>query len=257
EPVMQMSCRDQNRIALQGHLLGAAAMGVRNVLCLTGDGVQVGDHPQAKPVFDLDSISLLRTARMLRDQGQFLSGRKLEVSPRIFVGAAETPFVPPYDFRPIRLGKKIEAGADFIQTQFCFDLPRLRTFMASVVERGLHRKAFILVGVGPLRSARAAEWMRTNVPGVVIPDAIINRLKSVPGDRQRAEGKKLCVEIIQEARTIPGVSGVHVMAYRQEELVAEIIEESGLLPRSRQPVAVASAASIESEGGRLAPWRQS
>jgi methylenetetrahydrofolate reductase (NADPH) len=257
EPVMQMSCRDQNRIALQGHLLGAAAMGVRNVLCLTGDGVQVGDHPQAKPVFDLDSISLLRTARMLRDQGQFLSGRKLETSPQLFLGAAENPFVPPYDFRPIRLGKKIEAGADFIQTQFCFDVPRLRTFMASIVERGLHRKAFILVGVGPLRSARAAEWMRTNVPGVVIPDAVIDRLKGVPGDRQRAEGKKLCVEIIQEARTIPGVSGVHVMAYRQEELVAEIIEESGLLPRSRQPVEVALAAPIESEGGRLAPWRQS
>jgi methylenetetrahydrofolate reductase (NADPH) len=257
EPVMQMSCRDQNRIALQGNLLGAAAMGVRNVLCLTGDGVQAGDHPQAKPVFDLDSISLLRTARMLRDQGQFLSGRKLEASPRLFLGAAENPFVPPYDFRPIRLGKKVEAGADFIQTQFCFDLPRLRAFMASVVERGLHRKAFILVGVGPLRSARAAEWLRTNVPGVVIPDAVIARLRGVPGDRQRAEGKKLCVEIIQEARTIPGVSGVHVMAYRQEELVAEIIEESGLLPRSRQPVEVASSASLSSEGGGQASWRQS
>jgi methylenetetrahydrofolate reductase (NADPH) len=257
EPVMQLVCRDQNRIALQGSLLGAAAMGVCNVLCLTGDGVQAGDHPQAKPVFDLDSISLLRTARMLRDQGQFLSGRKLEAAPRLFLGAAENPFVPPYDFRPVRLGKKVEAGADFIQTQFCFDLPRLRTFMASVVERELHRKAFILVGVGPLRSAKTAEWMRTNVPGVVIPDAVIARLRGVPGDRQRAEGKKLCVEIIQEARTIPGMSGVHVMAYRQEELVAEIIEESGLLPRWRQPVEIAAGAALSSEGGRHAPWKLS
>lgn len=234
EPVLQVSCRDQNRIALQGTLLGAAALGVHNVLCLTGDGVQAGDHPQAKPVFDLDSISLLRTARLLRDRGQFLSGRKLEVAPRLFLGAAENPFVPPYDFRPIRLGKKVAAGADFIQTQFCFDVPRLHTFMAKVGDLGLFEKVFILIGVGPLRSAKTAEWLRTNVPGVIIPDATIRRLKGVPGDRQRAEGKRLCVEIIQEVQGIPGVSGVHVMAYRQEELVAEIIDEAGLLPRRMQ-----------------------
>jgi methylenetetrahydrofolate reductase (NADPH) len=236
EPVMQVSCRDRNRIAIQGDLLGAAAMGVRNVLCLTGDGVQVGDQPEAKPVFDLDSTSLLRTARILRDQGHFLSGRKLEVAPPLFLGAAENPFVPPYDYRPLRLGKKIEAGADFIQTQFCFDIPRLQEFMKQICDLGYHERAFILIGVGPLRSAKAADWIRNNVPGVVIPDQVVNRLKGVPTGKQRQEGKRICVEIIRQVSEVPGVSGVHVMAYRQEELVAEIIQEAGLLPRRlRQP----------------------
>ena len=231
EPVLQVSCRDRNRIAIQGDLLGAAAMGVHNVLCLTGDGVQTGDQPEAKPVFDLDSISLLRMARTLRDQGQFLSGRKLEQAPKLFLGAASNPFVPPYDFRPLRLGKKIEAGADFIQTQYCFDVPRFREFMTRVRDLGLHEKVFILVGVGPLRSAKTAEWMRTNVPGVHIPDHVVERLRGAGKGKQRAEGKQLCIDIIQEVREIEGVSGVHVMAYRQEELVAEIIEAAGLLPR--------------------------
>ncbi len=231
EPVMQVSCRDKNRIAIQGDLLGAAAMGVRNLLCLTGDGVQAGDQPESKSVFDLDSISLLRTARILRDQGRFLSGRSLEAPPRFFLGAAANPFVPPFDFRPLRLAKKAEAGAEFVQTQFCFDLGLMRRYMTAVRDLGLDKQVFILAGVGPLRSAKTAEWLRSRVPGVVIPDEVIQRLRSVPADRQREEGKRLCVEIIQELREIEGVSGVHVMAYRQEELVAEIIEESGLLPR--------------------------
>jgi methylenetetrahydrofolate reductase (NADPH) len=234
EPIMQVSCRDRNRIAIQGDLLGAAAMGVRNVLCLTGDGVQTGDQPGAKPVFDLDSISLLRTTRTLRDDGHFLSGRQLEVKPRFFLGGASNPFVLPYDYRPLRLAKKIEAGADFIQTQYCFDVPRLLEFMGAVRDLGLHEQVFILVGVGPLRSAKAALWMRNNVPGVIIPDEIIARLKGAPTGQQKAEGKKICVEIIQQVREIEGVSGVHLMAYRQEELVAEIIEEAGLLPRRSQ-----------------------
>ncbi|MEW6567295.1 MAG: methylenetetrahydrofolate reductase [Chloroflexota bacterium] len=236
EPVMQVSCRDRNRIAIQGDLLGAAAMGVRNVLCLTGDGVQAGDQPEAKPVFDLDSISLLRTARLLRDDGRFLSGRQLEARPAFFLGAAANPFVPPYEFRAQHLAKKVEAGADFIQTQFCFDIPRLEQFMAAVPDLGLDRRAFILAGVGPLRSAKAAEWMQRRVPGVVVPDEIVRRLRAVPPERQREEGKRLCVEIIQQVREIPGIHGIHVMAYRQEELVAEIIEAAGLLPRrSRRP----------------------
>ena len=234
EPVMQVSCRDKNRIAIQGDLLGAAAMGVRNVLCLTGDGVQAGDQPEAKPVFDLESISLLRMARIMRDEGRFLSGRKLESPPRLFLGAAENPFAPPYDIRPLRLGKKVEAGADFIQTQFCFDVPHMQRFMAAVRDLGLHERAFILAGVGPLRSAKSAEWMRSHVPGVVIPDDVIRRLAGAPNGKQAEEGKRLCVEIIQQVREIPGVSGVHVMAYRQEELVAEIIHEAGLLPRRRR-----------------------
>ena len=236
EPVMQMSCRDRNRIALQGDLLGAAALGVHNVLCMTGDGVEAGDQPESKPVFDLESITLLRTARILRDEGRFLSGRPLEHPPKLFLGAVENPFAPPYDFRPLRLAKKIEAGAQFIQTQFCFDIPRLEEFMARTRDLGLHERAFILVGVGPLRSAAAAEWMRSHVPGVVIDDAIIQSLRHVPAGRQREEGKRLCIELLQQLRDIPGVSGVHLMAYRQEELVAEIIEQAGLLPRpGRRP----------------------
>jgi len=234
EPVLQVSCRDRNRIAIQGDLLGAAAMGVQNVLCLTGDGVQAGDQPEAKPVFDLDSITLLKTAKILRDKAEFLSGRKLEASPRLFLGAAENPFVPPFEFRPLRLAKKVQAGADFIQTQFCFDVSRLREFMAKVCDLGLHHQVFILIGVGPVRSAKAAEWMRSKVPGVVIPDRVIARLKGVPIGKQKEEGRRLCLDIIREVKEIQGVSGIHVMAYRQEELVAEIIEESGLLPRSQR-----------------------
>lgn len=229
EPIMQLSCRDRNRIALQGDLLGAAALGIQNVLCLTGDGVQAGDHPQAKSVFDMDSITLIKTAKILRDKNHFLSGRKLVSPPKLFLGAAANPFAPPYDFRPLRLAKKVQAGADFIQTQYCFDMPRIQEFMARIVDQGLHEQVYILVGVGPLRSARAAEWMRSNVPGVVIPDDIINRLKGVPKSDQRQEGTRICVDIIGQLREIPGVSGIHVMAYRQEELVREIIEKSGLL----------------------------
>ncbi len=233
EPVMQMSCRDRNRIAMQGDLLGAAAMGFKNVMCLTGDGVLTGDQPEARPVFDLDSVNLLRAARTMRDRGVFLSDRELEESPKLFLGAAANPFVPPYDFRPLRLKKKVEAGADFIQTQYCFDVPRLKEYMSTVRDMGLHERVFMLVGVGPLRSAKAAEWMRANVPGVVIPDTVIDRLKGVPKGRgnQAREGKKICIEVIQEILDIEGVHGVHVMAFRQEELVTEIIEESGLLAR--------------------------
>ena len=231
EPVYQVACRDRNRIAIQGDLLGAAAMGVKNVLCITGDDVTNGDQPEAKRVFDLDSIQLLQTARAMRDQGVFLSGRKLTTPPRLFLGAAANPFAPPYDWRPERLAKKIAAGADFIQTQYCFDVDRLRAYMQRVRDLGLHEKAFILVGVGPLRSDKAAEFMRRKVPGVVIPDEIVTRLRQTPKARQREVGKQICIEIIQQAREIEGVAGIHLMAYRQEELVAEIVQAAGLLPR--------------------------
>ena len=231
EPIFQMSCRDRNRIAMQGDILGAAALGVRNMLCLTGDDVSVGDQPQAKRVFDFDSMQLLRTARIMRDQGMFLSGRKISSPPRLFLGAASNPFVPPYDWRPLRLAKKIRAGANFIQTQYCYDIGRLQSFMTQVRDMDLHNQVFLLIGVGPLRSEKAAEFMRTRVPGVVIPDAIIDRLAKTPPQQKRAEGKKICVELITQIREIEGIHGVHIMAYRQEELVAEIIEEAGLLPR--------------------------
>jgi methylenetetrahydrofolate reductase (NADPH) len=226
-PVMQISCRDKNRIAIQGDILGAAAMGVCNILCLTGDGVQAGDHPQALPVFDLDSMTLLETARTLRDEHRFLSGRKITFAPRLLLGAAENPFAQPIAWRAERLAKKVAAGAQFIQTQWCYDVPMLRTFMQHVDELGVLDKVFIIVGVGPLRSVKAAEWIRTHVPGVHIPDAIIKRLAGAAD--AAAEGRQLCIDLIQEIRTIKGVHGVHVMAYRQEHTVAEIIERSGVL----------------------------
>ena len=226
-PVMQISCRDRNRIAIQGDVLGAAALGVSNILCLTGDGVQAGDQPGAKPVFDLDGISLLETIRIMRDEGRFLSGRKLTVRPQVFLGAAANPFAPPYDYRPLRLATKIAAGAQFVQTQYCFDIPRLERYMDQVRRMGLHERCFILVGVGPLASARAARWIRSNVPGVHIPDPVIARLEHA--EKPKLEGKQICIELIQQIRKIKGIAGVHLMAYRQEELVSEIIGDSGVL----------------------------
>jgi methylenetetrahydrofolate reductase (NADPH) len=225
--IMQLSCRDRNRIAMQGDILGAAAMGVSNLLCLTGDGVQAGDQPGAKPVFDLDCMSLLSTATKMREESVFLSGRKLTMPPRIFLGGAANPFAPPLDFRVDRLAKKVAAGAQFVQTQYCYDIPLLERYMQGVRDQGLDEKVFIIVGVGPLASARAASWIRDNVPGVHIPDAVINRLKGA--EKQKMEGKKLCIELMQKIREIKGVHGVHVMAYRQEESVAEIVDASGVL----------------------------
>jgi methylenetetrahydrofolate reductase (NADPH) len=226
-PVMQISCRDRNRIAIQGDILGGAAMGVCNMLCLTGDFVSAGDHPQARPVFDLDCMTLLEIGRGLRDGHRFQSGRKVTFAPRVFFGAAENPFAPPFDWRPFRLAKKVAAGAQFIQTQYCYDVPRLSQFMRKVDDLGLLDRVFILVGVGPLRSAKAAEWMRSHVPGVHIPDAIVARMAGAANPP--AEGRRLCIELIQEIREIKGVAGVHVMAYRQEEAVAEVIADSGVL----------------------------
>jgi len=224
---MQISCRDKNRIAIQGDILGGAAMGVANMLCSSGDGVQSGDHPQAKPVFDLDCMSLLEIGRGMRDEHKFQSGRKVTYAPRVFFGAAANPFGLPFEWRADRLAKKVAAGAQFIQTQYCYDVPRLREYMKRVEDLGLLDKVFILVGVGPMRSAKVAEWMRTNVPGVHIPDAVIKRMAGA--EKQALEGQKICIEIIQEVKEIKGVSGVHVMAYRQEDTVANIIQSSGVL----------------------------
>lgn len=226
-PVLQISCRDKNRIAIQGDVLGAAAMGVSNVLCLSGDGVQVGDHPEAKPVFDLDSMSLLETIRTMRDESRFLSGRPITSPPQVFLGAAENPSAPPVDFRPYRLAKKIAAGAQFFQTQYIFDVEQLRVFLAKTRDLGLLEQCFFIAGVGPLASARTALWIRNNVPGIHIPDAIIRRLEGA--EQPKLEGRKICVELIQQISEIEGVSGVHVMAYRQEEAVGEIIQQSGVL----------------------------
>jgi methylenetetrahydrofolate reductase (NADPH) len=225
--VMQVTCRDRNRIAIQGDVLGAAAMGVSNILCLTGDGVQAGDHPEAKPVFDMDSISMLSMLKGMRDNSQYLSGRKLTEPPHVMLGAAENPFSPPLDYRPLRLEKKVSAGAQFVQTQYCFDMDMLEKFMVGVRDLGLHEKVFILPGIGPLASAKSAEWIRAHVPGVHIPDEIIERIEGAKDQAQ--EGVNICVEILRQVKKIEGISGAHIMAYRQEHRVPEIVEKSGVL----------------------------
>jgi len=226
-PILQISCRDKNRIAIQGDILGAAAMGVCNVLALTGDDVSAGDHPEAKPVFDLDSISLLTTIRTMREQSKFLSGRKLDAAPKVFAGSSINPFVPPVASRVLQLQKKIEAGAEFIQTQYCFDIPMFKEMMKRAVDMGLTEKTYILPGIGTLASAKTARWLVNHVPGVHVPEHIIKRLEDA--EKPKAEGRKICIELMQEVKEIEGVSGVHVMAYRQEEYVAEIVTESGVL----------------------------
>jgi methylenetetrahydrofolate reductase (NADPH) len=226
-PIMQISCRDKNRIVIQGDILGGAAMGVCNILCLTGDGVESGDHPQAKPVFDLDAVSLLRIGTTMRDQHRFESGRAIASAPRIFFGAAENPFADPVAWRPERLVKKIEAGAQFCQTQFCFDVEVLGAFVRRIEDLGMLERVFILAGVGTLPSARTADWMRRNVPGVRIPDAVIRRLAGA--ENPRREGVAIAVELVQQLREIRGLSGVHVMAYKMEETVPEIVQRSGVL----------------------------
>jgi 5,10-methylenetetrahydrofolate reductase len=225
-PVAQFSCRDRNRIALQGDILGAAALGVRNILCLTGDDVSQGDHPSAKPVFDIDSISLLRVTGQMRDRGTFFSGRKLDVAPNLFLGATANPFVPPYRDRIANLERKIDAGAQFIQTQFCFDVPLLTDFMREVRARELHRRCAIIVGVGTLSSARSLRRMAQHVPGVHIPEAILQRIAGA--ENQKAEAKAVLVETIQAVGEIEGVAGVHLMGYRNDDMLAEAIEESGI-----------------------------
>lgn len=225
-PVYQIACRDRNRIAIQGDIIGAAALGVKNILCLTGDDVSQGDHPQAKPVFDLDAVSLLHIARGMCDQGQYASGRRLETPPDFFIGASANPFVPPYRDRIANLEKKVVAGARFIQTQFCFDVELLADFMREVRRRELHKRAHIIVGVGTLGSAKALQWMAAHVPGVHVPATLIERIARA--DNQKLAAKNICLETIKAVLAIDGVAGIHVMGHKNEDVLAEIIVESGL-----------------------------
>jgi methylenetetrahydrofolate reductase (NADPH) len=228
EPIMQMTCRDRNRIALQSDLLGASALGIRNVLVMTGDHPKFGDHPGAKPVFDLDSVQLLWTLRTMRDQHVLLSGRRLDPAPDCFLGAVENPFAPPVPFRAERLGKKVAAGAQFVQTQFVFDVPVFARWMAQVRDLGLHERCAILAGVGAVRSVKALEYMRDHVPGVEVPDHAYQRLRGVTPDKTAAEGVKLAAEIIQQVAEIPGVAGVHLLAAGNERAVPDILDEAGI-----------------------------
>jgi methylenetetrahydrofolate reductase (NADPH) len=256
EPVMQLQCRDRNRIALQADLLGAAAVGVPNVLLLTGDHQRFGDHPDARGVFDLDSVQLLWTARMMRDHGCLLSGRPLSSAPRWFIGAVENPFAAPQRFRADRLGKKVAAGAQFVQTQFVFDVPAFARWMERVRALGLHERCFILAGVGPVRSLRALEHMRREVPGLHVPEEIARRIHATPEDRVSEEGIALCAEIIQQVRAIPGVAGVHVMAFGWEEAVPEILARAGLGRRPAiQPVSETARGTADGPHGRYGEER--
>jgi methylenetetrahydrofolate reductase (NADPH) len=228
EPVMQMTCRDRNRIALQSDLLGAAALGIRNILVMTGDYPKFGDHPDAKPVFDLDSVQLLWTLRGMRDDGTLLSGRSLNPAPDCFLGAVENPFAPPVPFRAERLGKKVEAGAQFVQTQFVFDVPAFRDWMTQVRDLGLHEKCHVLAGVGAVRSLRALEFIRDKVPGVYVPDDVHRRLRAVPSDQVAAEGTRLAAETVQQLREIDGVAGVHLLVAGNEQAAAGILDGAGI-----------------------------
>jgi len=243
EPIIQMTCRDRNRIAIQSDLLGAYALGMRNLLCLTGDHQSFGNHPSSKNVFDLDSMQLLQMVAGLRDKRSFLCGDEIKgQEPRFFIGAAANPFADPFDFRPYRLGKKAAAGADFIQTQLIYNVPRFAEFMRRVCEMGLHKKIYILGGVGPIKTAGAARYMRDKVPGMDVPNEIVERMEKavadIPKEDKKAraeawkkEGIRLCVEIIQQLREIEGVVGIHIMAIEWEEAVPEIVQQAGLYPR--------------------------
>jgi methylenetetrahydrofolate reductase (NADPH) len=231
DPVFQMVTRDRNRIALQSDILGASALGIRNILCLSGDHQRFGNQPQAVGVFDLDSIQFLQVAKTMRDEAHILGGDALERPPDIFIGAAANPFADPLDFRVIRLGKKIRAGADFIQTQCIYNLDRFQSWLSQANDRGFTEKAYILGGVTPLKSAGMATYMKTKVAGMDIPDDIIKRLEGVPKAKQKDEGIRICVETILRLKEMAGVTGIHLMAIEWEEVVGEIIEKAGLLPR--------------------------
>jgi methylenetetrahydrofolate reductase (NADPH) len=231
EPILQMVCRDRNRIALQSDILGAAALGINNMLCLSGDHQKFGDHPQGKNVYDIDSMQLLQTVRQMRDEGKFLGGDEIKGKPMMFIGAAENPFADPFEIRAIRLGKKVSAGCQFIQTQCIYNLEKFSRWMQMVCDRGLHEKCAILAGVTPMKSAGMANYMKKNVPGMDVPDAMIERMKGTSKEKQAEEGIKICVESIQKLREMPGVRGIHVMAIEWEEKVAEIVKTAGLLPR--------------------------
>ena len=230
EPIIQMTTRDRNRIALQSDLLGAYSLGVRNVLCLSGDHQTFGNHQGAKNVFDLDSIQLIKTVKDMRDAKVFQSGEVIKQGePRFFIGAVANPFADPFEFRVLRLEKKIRAGAQFIQTQCIFDMERFEAFMDLARKRGLHQQAYIMAGVMPIKSAKVAKYMQKNVSGMLVPDGIVERMSKA--EDQPAEGVKLCIEQIKHLRTIPGVRGVHIMAVAWEEIVPEIVKGAGLLPR--------------------------
>jgi methylenetetrahydrofolate reductase (NADPH) len=231
DPVLQMVTRDRNRIALQSDVLGASVLGIRNILCLSGDHQSFGNQPQAKGVFDIDSIQFIQVVRQMRDQGKILGGEQLSEPPHLFIGAVANPFADPFAYRVVRLAKKVHAGAEFVQTQCIYNLNRFKEWMKGVMDRGLDKKVYILGGITPLKSVRMAEYMGKNVAGMDVPEEIITRLKGVPPKDQRQEGIKIAVETIRALKEIEGVHGIHIMAIEWEDVVPQLVEEAGLHPR--------------------------
>jgi methylenetetrahydrofolate reductase (NADPH) len=233
EPNFQMVCRDRNRLAIQSDILGVYAMGVRNMLCISGDHQSFGNHPEAKGVFDLDSMQLIALVKKMRDEGKFLNGEDIDVPPRLFIGAACNPFADPFEFRVHRLAMKIDAGADFIQTQCIYNMDRFREFMKMAVDMGLHEKCYILAGITPMKTVGMAQYMAKSVPGMDVPEPLIKRLKGVEKGKVAEEGIKFALEQIEEFKEMEGVAGVHLMAIEWEHRVPEIAERAGVLPRPK------------------------
>ena len=232
EPVMQMTCRDRNRLAIQADLLGASAYGIRNLLCLTGDHGKWGDHPAALNVWDMDSIHLLRMVRNMVDGPCYENGRPIpKVAPNLYIGGAANPFAPPYEYRPMRLAKKVAAGARFVQTQIIYNVARFEEYMVRVRDLGLHERVHIIAGVAPIRSAGAARFMAENVAGMDVPPAIVDRMAKTPRAAQPVEGVEICLEVIEQVRGIEGVAGIHITAINWAEIVPEIVRRAGLWPR--------------------------
>lgn len=231
DPILQMVVRDRNRIALQSDILGASAIGIRNVVCLSGDHMRFGNQPEAAGVFDLDSIQFVKTVKDMRDEAKIVGGEELTSAPDMFIGAAANPFADPLAFRTVRLAKKIAAGVDFIQTQCIYNMDRFEKWMEMVRDRGLDEKCYILGGVTPLKSPGMARYMKNNVAGMDVPDELIKRMQGVSKENWREEGIRICVETIERLKAMKGISGVHIMAIEWEEAVGEIAERAGLLPR--------------------------
>jgi methylenetetrahydrofolate reductase (NADPH) len=223
EPILQITCRDKNRIALQSEMMGAAALGIRNMLLLTGDDPKAGDQPDTKPVFDVNSATLIETARRLRDEGTLPTGRKVDGKAAFFLGAADMPIDPPADWEPKGLAAKIKSGAQFAQTQFCMDAGIVRRYAAALEKAGITKQLSILIGVNPLRSAKSAQWMKSHLFGTIIPDSYIARLEKA-ADPAR-DGINICVELIEELATIPGIAGVHIMAPGNDAAIPHVIAE--------------------------------
>jgi methylenetetrahydrofolate reductase (NADPH) len=231
EPICQMTTRDRNRIAIQSDLLGAAALGMNNLLCLSGDHQRFGDNPTAKNVYDIDSIQLIYTVHQMREEGKFINGEEIKTPPRFFIGAAANPFADPFAIRVPRLAKKAAAGVDFIQTQCIYNMDKFKEWMKGVVDRGLHEKVKILAGVTPMKSVGMARYMKKSVPGMDVPDEVIKRLQGAGKGNAATEGIKFCVEQIQELKEMEGIAGVHIMAIEWEEKVPEMVKAAGLSPR--------------------------